>query len=252
MKSGSFSEASTHPDCQGVYGGGARFNRLRRRLERIAYCMLGSTAEAEDVVQDTWLRWHSAARQEIENEEAWLVSVTRRLSIDRLRANKIQRERSPELWCSGAQVADPPATPQDIRERADDVSMAYLILLERLSHEARAAFLMREVFDADYVQIARTLQKAPEACRQLVSRAKAQLHSSRPHFFVPPDVHHHLLGILFRILEKSDSSEISAFLAVDAALTGHASMSINAPAGPSQDVPMRLGQPMDASGISSR
>src|SRR5690606_37178373 len=125
------------------------FNRLRPRLQKIAYRMLGSTAEAEDVVQDAWLRWHTAARGKIANTEAWLVSVATRLSIDRLRAAKTQREHYAGIWLPEPLVTGGPATPEEISERADDVSYAYLLLLERLTPEARAAFLLHEIFDAD-------------------------------------------------------------------------------------------------------
>src|SRR5690606_17664060 len=103
------------------------FYKLRRRLERIAGRMLGSASEAEDIVQDAWIRWNSAAGQKIENEEAWLVSVTRRLCIDRLRAIKVQCEYCSQLWLPGPPPAELLATPQEINERADDVAAAYLV-----------------------------------------------------------------------------------------------------------------------------
>jgi len=143
------------------------FDKLRPRLQGIAYRMLSSVAEAEDVVQDVWLRWHSTTRETIENAEAWLVAVTTRISIDRLRAAKIQREHYTGIWLPEPHVTDYPATPEQAKERADDVSVAFLMLLERLSPEARAAFLLREVFDADYDEIAKAIGKSEAACRQL-------------------------------------------------------------------------------------
>src|SRR5690606_23383171 len=185
------------------------FNRLRRRLEKIACRMLGSLADAEDVVQDAWLRWNEAAGPKIDNEEAWLVSVTRRLCIDRLRTLKIQRECCSELWQRGSQMTDLPATPQEINERADDMSMAYLALLERLSHEARAAFLMHEIFDTDYDQIAKTLHKNQVACRQLVSRAKIRLRGEQPRFTVSQETYHYLLSLFVQALHRGSPDEIS-------------------------------------------
>src|SRR5258708_28678896 len=117
------------------------FAKLRPRLQGIAYRMLGSVAEAEDVVQDAWLRWNSTTREIIENAEAWLVAVTTRISIDRLRAAKIQREHYTGIWLPEPHFAAYPPTPEQAKERADDVSVASLLLLERLSTHARAPFL---------------------------------------------------------------------------------------------------------------
>lgn len=196
------------------------FNRLRPRLQGIAYRMLGSVAEAEDIVQDVWLRWDAAAREAIENAEAWLVSVTTRHSIDRLRAAKIQREHYSGIWLPEPQITEPPATPEEVSERADDVSVAFLMLLERLTPEARAAFLLREVFDADYPEVARIIGKTEAACRQLVSRAKAQLREARPHRSVPREVHRRVLHTFAHALERGDFASIQALLADDAMLVG--------------------------------
>lgn len=195
------------------------FNRLRPRLQKIAYRMLGAVAEAEDVVQDAWLRWH-AAQPGVDNAEAWLVSVTTRLSIDRLRVAKTQREYYSGIWLPEPQMTEPPATPEQINERADDVSMAFLILLERLTPEARAAFLLHEVFDVDYGRIADTLGKTQAACRQLVSRAKAQLRDDRPRFTVPRATHQRLMQTFAQVLERGDLAGIHALLAEDAMLMG--------------------------------
>ncbi|NGM86735.1 sigma-70 family RNA polymerase sigma factor [Parapusillimonas sp. SGNA-6] len=192
------------------------FIGLRARLERIAYRMLGSVAEAEDVVQETWLRWNAAAVQDIGNEEAWLVSVTTRLCVDRLRAIRTQREHCSAPWLLDFKMIESPSTPQDINERKEDVSMAYLILLQRLSPEARAAFLMHEIFDVEYDQIAQMLQKTQEACRQLVRRAKAQLRCERSHCRVPQEAHRHLLTLFVRVLERADFPGFSALFAEEA------------------------------------
>jgi RNA polymerase sigma-70 factor (ECF subfamily) len=196
------------------------FDQARPRLLQIAYRMLGSVAEAEDVVQDAWLRWHGAAQDDIGNAEAWLVTVTTRLAIDRLRAAKTQREHYTGLWLPEPQMTDLPATPEQIRERADDISMAYLILLERLTPEARAAFLLHEVFDLDYGRIADIIGKTQAACRQLVSRAKTQLRDERPRQAVSPDTHHRLLTVFAQVLERGDFAAINALLAEDAMLMG--------------------------------
>jgi RNA polymerase sigma-70 factor (ECF subfamily) len=196
------------------------FDKLRPRLQGIAYRMLGSVAEAEDVVQDAWLRWNSTTRETIENAEAWLVAVTTRISIDRLRAAKIQREHYTGIWLPEPHFADFPATPEQAKERADDVSVAFLMLLERLSPEARAAFLLREVFDADYDEVAKAIGKSEAACRQLVSRAKAQLRDDRPRYVVSRETHHRLLQSFAQALERGDFAMINSMLAEDAVLMG--------------------------------
>ncbi|ABB10211.1 RNA polymerase sigma-70 factor [Burkholderia sp. Ac-20384] len=197
------------------------FRALRPRLQKIAYRMLGSVADAEDIVQDVWLRWHEAARDSIENTEAWLVSVTTRTSIDRLRAAKIRREHYTGIWLPEPEFGESPATPEEMTERADDVSVAYLLLLERLTPEARAAFLLREVFDADYDEIADAIGKSEAACRQLVSRAKAQLRDDdRPRHIVPRETHRQLLQTFSHALAQGDFPSIQALLAEDAMLIG--------------------------------
>jgi len=196
------------------------FNRLRPRLQGIAYRMLGSIAEAEEVVQDVWLRWHEAAREALDNPDGWLVTVTTRLAIDRYRAVKVQREHYVGQWLPEPHLTDSPSSPEQILERADELSLAFLMVLERLSPEARAAFVMREVFDADYADVARTIDKSEAACRQLVSRAKAQLKQARPRYEVPPDTHERLLRRFAEALTGQDFSVIRELLDDEAELIG--------------------------------
>ncbi|HET7792703.1 MAG TPA: RNA polymerase sigma-70 factor [Rhizobacter sp.] len=197
------------------------FARLRPRLQGIAYRMLGSVAEAEEVVQDVWLRWHEADTAALASGEAWLVTVTTRLSIDRLRAAKVQREHYSGFWLpEPVLTADGPASPEQVLERAGEISLAFLTVLERLSPEARAAFLMREVFDADYDEVARTLGKSEAACRQLVHRAKTQVREARPRYSVPPEVHKRLLGRFAAASVSGDFAQMKDLLADEAELIG--------------------------------
>ena len=196
------------------------FNKHSPRLLGIAYRMLGSVAEAEEVVQDAWLRWHQRPAAELDSAEAWLVTVTTRLAIDRLRAAKVQREAYAGIWLPEPLLTDAPATPEQLNERADDVSIAFLKMLERLSPEARAAFLLREVFDVDYVDIARMLDKTEAACRQLVSRAKAQVNDARPRYVVPRETHLRLLGSFAKALTSGDFGSLKSLLAESAELIG--------------------------------
>ncbi|MBV7485355.1 RNA polymerase sigma-70 factor [Bordetella sp. BOR01] len=196
------------------------FKRHRPRLHAIAYRMLGTVAEAEDVVQDTWLRWHEADHAGLDNPEAWLVTVTTRLSIDRLRAAKMQRESYTGVWLPEPVLMPSPATPEEIREFADEVSIAFLFVLERLSPEARAAFLMREVFDADYDDIAQILGKTEPACRQLVRRAKQQLRQDSPRRAVSRETHHRLMEGFADAMRRGDFHGLHALLNDEAELVG--------------------------------
>lgn len=195
------------------------FDRHRPRLKGIAYRMLGSVAEAEDVVQDAWLRWNEAAHDALDSAEAWLVTVTTRIAIDRLRAVQAQRTHY------GSGVAGPSLTTGSGSQvptmlgRAEDLSIAFLTVLERLAPEARAAFLLREVFDVDYDEIAQTLGKSEAACRQLVHRAKAQLREDgRPKQAVSREIHLRLLGGFAEAAQRGDLHALKALLAEDVAI----------------------------------
>lgn len=196
------------------------FDRHRPRLQGIAYRMLGSVAEAEEVVQDAWLRWHEADKDSFDSTEAWLVTVVTRLSIDRLRAAKVQREHYVGTWMPEPMVTDSPATPEQLLERADDVSVAFLMVLERLAPEARAAFLLREVFDTDYTELARMLGKSEAACRQIVHRAKTQIQEARPRYSVPRDTHMRLLRGFAEASAQGNFAGIQALLSENAELIG--------------------------------
>lgn len=195
------------------------FDRHRPRLKGIAYRMLGSVAEAEDVVQDAWLRWNEAAHDALDSAEAWLVTVTTRIAIDRLRAVQAQRTHYVGTWLPEPVVSDGPATPEQLLGRAEDISIAFLTVLERLAPEARAAFLLREVFDVDYDEIAQTLGKSEAACRQLVHRAKAQVREDgRPKQAVSREIHLRLLGGFAEAAQRGDLHALKALLAEDVAI----------------------------------
>ena len=196
------------------------FDSQRGRLQGIAYRMLGSMAEAEEVVQDAWLRWHEADKASFDSAEAWLVTVVTRLSIDRLRAAKVQREHYIGAWMPEPVLTDAPESPEQLLERADNISVAFLAVLERLAPEARAAFLLREVFDADYDEIARTLGKSEAACRQLVHRAKAQVQEGRPRFSVPRETHQRLLRAFADAAARGSLQDLKALMAEDVELIG--------------------------------
>jgi RNA polymerase sigma-70 factor (TIGR02957 family) len=196
------------------------FDSHRRRLQGIAYRMLGSVAEAEEVVQDAWLRWYDADKNSFDSAEAWLVTVVTRLSIDRLRAAKVQREHYIGPWMPEPTLTDGPDTPEQLLERADNISVAFLAVLERLAPESRAAFLLREVFDADYDEVARTLGKSEAACRQLVHRARLQVQEARPRFSVPRETHQRLLRAFADAAARGNLQDLKALMAEDVELIG--------------------------------
>ena len=166
----------TPPDASADAAHG--FEPHRRRLQALAYRMLGETAAAEDAVQDAYLRWHDADRAGIGNPQAWLVAVCTRLCVDRLRTLKRQREAYVGPWLPEPVAADP----DDAVELAESLSLAFLLALERLTPSERAALLMHDVFEADYAEVARALGRGEEACRQLVSRARRRVAEGKPRF----------------------------------------------------------------------
>lgn len=203
------------------------FAALRPRLFSIAYRMLGIRADAEDVVQDAWLRWHGSEQTEVQSAEAWLVTVTTRLAIDRLRTRKSEREAYIGWWLPEPLVELDERTPETAAELASDVSVAFMWVLERLSPDERAAFLMRQVFDQDYVDIAATLGKSEAACRQMVSRAQARVQQERPRFEVPKDTHRALLAKFLQAAGSGDRAAMKAMMSDEVQLVADGGGKVN-------------------------
>jgi RNA polymerase sigma-70 factor, ECF subfamily len=193
--------------------------RYRGRLFGVAYRMLGDVQEAEDLVQETFLRWHQARHDDVVSEEGWLVAVITRLSIDRLRRAETERLRYVGRWLPEP-IATGDVAPDQRAELASDLSMAFLVLLERLAPEERAAFLLREVFDAGYDEIARILEKSEPAVRQVVHRAKARVRDGRPRFSPPAEAQAELLQRFLDALATDDKDAMLALFAPDATFTG--------------------------------
>ncbi|MGB5786910.1 MAG: RNA polymerase sigma-70 factor [Stenotrophomonas geniculata] len=198
----------------------ALFTRLRPRLFGVAYRMLGSSHEAEDVVQDVWLRWHGADQLQIENPEAWLVATTTRRAIDALRLARHAREHYVGMWLPEPLLTDDSSTPEYVQETASDLSLAFLNVLERLAPDARAAFLLHDVFDQDYEVVARTLDKTEATCRQIVHRARLQLRQERPRYNVPQEVHQKLMRRFAEAASSGDLKAMKALMAESAVLIG--------------------------------
>lgn len=193
------------------------FAALRPRLFSIAYRMLGMRADADDVVQDAWLRWHEADRSALQSETAWLVTVTTRLAIDRLRLRQGERASYTGYWLPEPLVETQvdERTPETAAEQASNVSVALLWVLERLAPEERAAFLLRQVFDEDYGDIAAALGRSEASCRQIVHRAVERVRQQQPRFEVSGDSHRELLGRFMQAAGAADRAGMKAMLAPD-------------------------------------
>ncbi|MFO7324732.1 MAG: RNA polymerase sigma-70 factor [Pseudomonadota bacterium] len=194
-------------------GADALFGQERARLWSVAYRMLGSRADAEDVLQDAWLRWQASDVRGIHNAQAWLVTTVTRLCIDRLRRLRTERELYTGPWLPEPLVATEPPPADAAAELASDLSVALLAVLERLAPEERAAFLLREAFDVDYADIARILGKSEAACRQLVSRAARRVRAGRPRVRVDAATTRRLLDGLVEALRTQDQQAVLALLA---------------------------------------
>jgi RNA polymerase sigma-70 factor (ECF subfamily) len=194
------------------------FHQHRPRLMGIAYRMLGSRADAEDILQEAYLRWLTAAGGELRSAEAWLVTVVTRLSIDRLRLAKKEREHYTGAWIPEPWVAEE-APPERGLERAGDISTAFLLMLERLAPDERAAFLLHEVFEFGYAEIAQMLGKSQDACRQIVHRAKMRVQQDRPRFTVSQEASVRLLERFIAATRAGDREQVMALLADDVTLT---------------------------------
>lgn len=160
------------------------FDRSRGRLFGIAYRMLGTRDDAEDILQEAYLPWHKAHDVEIANPEAWLVTVVTRLSIDRLRKASTERETYIGPWLPEPIVASP--SPHDDIELVSSLSIAFLTMLERLSPTERAVFLLHDIFDTEYAEIARITNKTEAAVRQMAHRARERVRTDKRRFDVTP------------------------------------------------------------------
>ncbi len=191
------------------------FAAQRPRLIRLGYRMLGSMAEAEDVAQDVWLRWQGADQIAIADPAAWLVRVATRLCLDRLRADKAARAAYRGPWLPGPLIEDLAEHPL---ERAEEVSVAFLLALERLSPLERAVFLLHDVFETDYGDVAETLGRSEAACRQLAARAREHVRDARPRFSVPQEQAARLAIAFMAAAQANDLDQLRALLAEDAVM----------------------------------
>lgn len=194
------------------------FAAERARLFGIAYRMLGSRADAEDVLQDAWLRWSESETEQPRSTQAWLTTIVTRLAIDRMRSAKAQREVYIGPWLPEPLAEVDPVTPESKAEQASDLSIAFLKLLERLGPEERAAFVLHDAFDCGYDDIAAMLGKSVAACRQLVHRARERVTSERRRFQVDEQTRLRMLERFISAANDGNIDELKSLFASDAHL----------------------------------
>ena len=195
------------------------FEELRPLLSSIAYRILGSVTEAEDAVQDTWLRYEASPAQPT-STKAFLSAVVTRISIDVLRSARVRREEYAGQWFPEPLLTDPYEDPERSAELADSVSMAALLLLERLSPLERAVFVLREVFGFGFGEVASAVGRSEAACRQLAVRARRHMDAGRPRFEADRGEREKLAARFFGALREGDVDGLRELLAADVQLVG--------------------------------
>jgi RNA polymerase sigma-70 factor (ECF subfamily) len=184
------------------------FDPLRPKLIRIAYRMLGSVADAEDVVQDAFLRWFDADRAAVREPEAYLRRVVTRLCLDQLKSARHRRETYIGPWL-------PEPVVETVQDEVDDVTLPLMLALERLSPLERAAFLLHDVFGVGFDEIAATIDRDAAACRQLASRARSHVRAARPRFDLPKERGLEIAAAFFAASRNGDMQQLRSLLADD-------------------------------------
>jgi len=201
---------------------GDAYQELRPLLFSIAYRMVGSASEAEDLVQEAYLRFHRAVAggAEVDSPKAYLSTVTTRLAIDHLRSARARREQYVGDWLPEPLVTGEAADPAVHAETADSLSLAFLVLLERLSPVQRAVFLLHEVFGYPYAEIAGLVGRSEDTCRQIAARARRHLEAGRPRFEASRRQREELARRFFAAVDEGDTEGLVGLLAADAVLVG--------------------------------
>ena len=215
----------------------ASFEPYRRRLLGLAYRMLGSMADAEDAVQETYLRWHGADRDNVSDPRAFLMTTTARICLDMLKSARARREEYVGPWLPEPVVDTAALAPDSRTELAEDLSIALLLTLDRLSPLERAAFLLHDVFDFTFNEVAPALERSEAACRQLAARARAHVRAVRPRgATVPParsgeiDAKHaQLLSAFMAATQSGDLNALTQLLASDVRVWSDGGGKVRAP-----------------------
>lgn len=192
------------------------YTELRPLLFSIAYRMVSSVSEAEDIVQEAFLRYHRAGPQaEVHSPRAYLSQITTRLAINHLKSARVRRERYVGTWLPEPLVTDAESDVAGHAETADSLSMAFLVLLESLTPVERAVFLLREVFEYDYEEIASIVGKSEDNCRQIAVRARRQVEAGKPRFEASRERREELSRRFFDAVGKGDTEALIGLLAAD-------------------------------------
>ena len=199
------------------------FEDYRGLLFSIAYRMLGTAMEAEDIVQDTYVRYCQAEWDTIQSHKYYLTTITTRLCINKMQSAHAQREQYMGNWLPEPILTENQpqlVNPSERVSTLDSISMAFLVLLENLSASERAVFILREIFDYEYSEIADIVEKSEEACRKLFSRAKKHLSDNRPRFEPDPQQHETMLTNFLQAVNAGNLDNLVTMLADDAVLIG--------------------------------
>lgn len=189
------------------------FEEHRALLQGMAYRMCGVLADAQDIVQETHLRWNQADRSEIREPRAWLVTVCSRLAMDLMKSARVRRENYVGTWLPELFLDEQTANPAERTHIDETISMALMLALEKLSPPERAAFLLHEVFGYGFDEVAGVIGKSEPACRKLASRARAAVHDARPRYPTTPAEHGRLLDAFFQAAQTGEVANLEALLA---------------------------------------
>src|SRR3954447_8447351 len=208
-----FARSSTDDEAPGA---DVTHDELRPLLFSIAYRMVGSVGDAEDLVQEAFLRFHREEQEgtEIGSAKAFLTTVTTRLAIDHLRSARVQREQYVGEWLPEPLLVDPGPSPAERAEMSDTLSMAFLVLLENLSPLERAVFLLHDVFGYSFAEIAGTVEKSEDNCRQIATRARKAVDAGRPRFDPSEEERRRVVEQFFMAL-AGDGGDVASLLADD-------------------------------------
>ena len=211
------SEAAQQPDPEDS-GRLTAFNQYRGLLFSIAYRMVGSVADAEDMLQETFIRWQQAPDDDIRSPKAFLITIVSRLCINHLQSARMQREEYVGQWLPEPLATDPGSDPSGVLQADESLSMAFLVMLERLTPVERAVFLLREIFEHEYAEIAATLGLNEANCRQILRRARQHVRALRPRFRASAREHDDLLERFRQATGSGDMDRLLALLSRDVVL----------------------------------
>jgi RNA polymerase sigma-70 factor, ECF subfamily len=222
MRSNNNNDRDPSPGTQPHSAGGPNwletFEQYRRLLFSIAYRMLGSVTDAEDMLQEAFIRWQHSSGDEVRSPRALLVTIVTRLCINHLQSARVRREEYVGQWLPEPLLTDPESDPLEVLRANESLSIAFLVLLERLAPIERAVFLLREVFEYEYSEVARILGQSEVNCRQILRRARQHVSEVRPRFTASAEERNNLLEQFLQATSRGDMEGLIDLLASDVVL----------------------------------